>query len=153
MLVVAYATGRASHARQVKGDDPDKKGYPGHPGWGLGVRLTTSPRKKYRYETSRGCQGPPRAVEPLVMMTTSDTALACIDCQGFPTTHFIHLLLFYSILQYSFMFNPIQWIIPKKYLTQFLRLLFRFRNNRYQYFVTILHHCFCDLTPARWNLM
>jgi hypothetical protein len=24
MLVVAYATGRASHARQVKGDDPDK---------------------------------------------------------------------------------------------------------------------------------
>ena len=27
MLVVAYATGRASHARQVKGDDPDKKRY------------------------------------------------------------------------------------------------------------------------------
>jgi hypothetical protein len=25
MLAVAYATGRASHARQVKGDDPDKK--------------------------------------------------------------------------------------------------------------------------------
>ena len=45
MLVVAYATGRASHARQVKGDDPDEKGYPGPPGWGLGVRLT-SPRKK-----------------------------------------------------------------------------------------------------------
>ena len=45
MLVVAYATGRASHARQVKGDDPDKKGYPGPPGWGLGMRLTTSPRK------------------------------------------------------------------------------------------------------------
>jgi len=45
MLVVAYATGRASHVRQVKGDDPDKKGYPGPPGWGLGVRLT-SPRKK-----------------------------------------------------------------------------------------------------------
>ena len=46
MLVVAYATGRASHARQVKGDDPNKKGYPGPPGWGLGVRLTTSPCKK-----------------------------------------------------------------------------------------------------------
>jgi hypothetical protein len=30
------ATGRASHASQVKGDDPDKKGYPGPPGWGLG---------------------------------------------------------------------------------------------------------------------
>ena len=46
MLVVAYATGRASHARQVKGDDPDEKGYPGPPGWGLGVRLTTSACKK-----------------------------------------------------------------------------------------------------------
>jgi hypothetical protein len=39
--LVAYATGRASHARQVKGDDPDKKGYLGPPGWGFGVRLTT----------------------------------------------------------------------------------------------------------------
>jgi hypothetical protein len=46
MLAVAYATGTASHARQVKGDDSDKKGYPGPPGWGLGVRLTTPPRKK-----------------------------------------------------------------------------------------------------------
>ena len=46
MLVVAYATGRGSRARQVKGDDPDKKGYPGPPGWGLGVRLTTPPHKK-----------------------------------------------------------------------------------------------------------
>jgi len=41
MLAVAYATGRASHARQVKGDDPDKKGYPGPPGWGFGVGLPT----------------------------------------------------------------------------------------------------------------
>ena len=46
MLAVAYATGRASHARQVKGDDPDKKGYPGAPGWGVGVGLTTPPSKK-----------------------------------------------------------------------------------------------------------
>ena len=29
------ATGRASHARQVKGDDSEEKGYPGPPGWGL----------------------------------------------------------------------------------------------------------------------
>jgi hypothetical protein len=46
MLAVAYATGRASHARQVKGDDPDKKGYPGPPAWGFGVGLTTPHSKK-----------------------------------------------------------------------------------------------------------
>jgi hypothetical protein len=68
MLAVAYATGRVSHARQVKGDDPDEKGYPGPPGGGLGVRLTIPPHKKYCYETSRGGQGPPRAVEPMMMM-------------------------------------------------------------------------------------
>ena len=72
MLVVAYATGRASHARQVKGDDPDEKGYPGPPGWGLGMRLTTSScKKKYCYETSSGGQGPPRAVERMAMMNNN----------------------------------------------------------------------------------
>jgi len=71
MLVVAYATGRAFHARQVKGDDPDKMGYTGPPGWGLGMRLTTSPcKKKYCYETSSGGQGPPGAVEPMMMIIT-----------------------------------------------------------------------------------
>jgi len=45
-LAVAYATGRASHARQVKGDDPDKKGYPGPPVWEFGVGLTTPLSKK-----------------------------------------------------------------------------------------------------------
>jgi len=43
MLAMAYATGMASHAREVKCDDPDKKRYPGLPGWGLGMRLTTPP--------------------------------------------------------------------------------------------------------------
>jgi hypothetical protein len=46
MLAVAYATGRGSHARQVKGDDPDKKGYLDTPGWGFGVGLTTPNSKK-----------------------------------------------------------------------------------------------------------
>ena len=32
----SIATGRASHARPVKGDDPDKKGYPDPPGCGVG---------------------------------------------------------------------------------------------------------------------
>jgi hypothetical protein len=41
-----YATGRVSHARQVKGDDPDKKGYPGPLGWGFGVGLTTPHSKR-----------------------------------------------------------------------------------------------------------
>jgi hypothetical protein len=52
LLAVAYATGRASHARQVKGDDPGKKGYSGPPGWGFGVGLTTPHSKKnYCYES------------------------------------------------------------------------------------------------------
>jgi len=46
MPAVVSATGRATHAGQVEGDGPDKRGYPGPPGWGLGVRLTTSPCKK-----------------------------------------------------------------------------------------------------------
>jgi hypothetical protein len=41
MLAVAYATGRTSHARQVKGDDPDKKVYPGPTDWGFGLGITT----------------------------------------------------------------------------------------------------------------
>jgi len=52
MLAVTYATDRASHARQVKGDDPDKKGYSGPPGWGFGVELTTPYSKTtYCYES------------------------------------------------------------------------------------------------------
>jgi hypothetical protein len=48
----SVATGRVSHVGQVKGDDPDQKGYPGPPGWGLGVRLTISHRKHcHCYET------------------------------------------------------------------------------------------------------
>jgi predicted 2-oxoglutarate/Fe(II)-dependent dioxygenase YbiX len=30
----SLATDRVFHARQDKGDDPDKKWYPGPPGWG-----------------------------------------------------------------------------------------------------------------------
>jgi len=41
----SIATGRVSHARQVKGNEPDKKGYPGSPGWGLGVGLNLTPQK------------------------------------------------------------------------------------------------------------
>jgi hypothetical protein len=46
MLAVAYGTVRASHARQVKSDDADKQEYPGPPGWGFGVELTTPHSKK-----------------------------------------------------------------------------------------------------------
>ena len=40
------AGGRASNARQVKGDDPDIKGYPGPLGWGFGMGLTTPHSEK-----------------------------------------------------------------------------------------------------------
>ena len=46
MPAVALATGGATLAGQVVGDGPDERGYPGPTGWGLGVRLSTSPRKK-----------------------------------------------------------------------------------------------------------
>jgi hypothetical protein len=42
----SVAAGRVFHVGQVKGDDPDKKGYPDSPGWGLGVGSTTPPHKK-----------------------------------------------------------------------------------------------------------
>jgi hypothetical protein len=42
----SVATGKATHAREVEGDDRDKKGYLVPPGWGFGVRLTTPPHKK-----------------------------------------------------------------------------------------------------------
>jgi hypothetical protein len=54
MLAVAYATGRAFHARQVKGDDPDKKGYPGPPGWRFGVGLTPHSKKVLLRKSNKG---------------------------------------------------------------------------------------------------
>jgi hypothetical protein len=42
----SVATGRISSAGQVKGDDQDKKRYPGFSGWGFGVGLTTPTHKK-----------------------------------------------------------------------------------------------------------
>ena len=39
------ATVRASHAGQVKGDDPGEKGYRGPSGWRLGMRMI-SPHKR-----------------------------------------------------------------------------------------------------------
>jgi len=45
MLAVAYATGKVSDAGQVTGDNPDEKGYPDLPGWGLDVGLYNPSRK------------------------------------------------------------------------------------------------------------
>jgi len=42
----SIAISRVTQAGQVKGDDPDRKEHPGAPGWGLGVGVTTPPRKK-----------------------------------------------------------------------------------------------------------
>ena len=54
---------RATHARQVKGDVPDKKGYSGLTGWGLGVGLNDP-------TPTQGSQTPPKAVALMMMMTT-----------------------------------------------------------------------------------
>jgi hypothetical protein len=37
----SITTGKVSYAREVKGDNPDQKGYSGLPGWRLVVGLTT----------------------------------------------------------------------------------------------------------------
>ena len=61
----AYATGGASEAKQVKGDNLDKMRYPGPRGWRLAVRLTTPPRQKKKNTVTkpqRESHGPPRAV-------------------------------------------------------------------------------------------
>ena len=42
MLAVVYSTDRASHARQVLHEGPDKERYPGPPGWGLGHGVDNS---------------------------------------------------------------------------------------------------------------
>jgi len=57
MLAAAYVTGVPSPARQVKGDVPDKKGYPGPTVWGLGVRLIVRKPKKGggRPRPTQGC--------------------------------------------------------------------------------------------------
>jgi hypothetical protein len=42
----SIATGKVSHAGQVKGEEPDEKGYAGPPGWGLGISPTITQEKK-----------------------------------------------------------------------------------------------------------
>jgi hypothetical protein len=42
----SIATGRVTRAGQVKDDDPDKKGHPVPPGWGLGVGMMTPSCKR-----------------------------------------------------------------------------------------------------------
>jgi hypothetical protein len=81
MVAVAYATGRASRARQVKGGDPDKKEYPGPQGWRLGVRSTTPPRNKILLGNlkKKVGQGPPRAIEPMMMMMMMVVMIWCAE--------------------------------------------------------------------------
>lgn len=52
----SIASGKASHARQVEGDNPDEKGYSGPLGWGLGMGLTTPSHNIFnRQEASNNC--------------------------------------------------------------------------------------------------
>ena len=74
MPAVALATGRATLAGQVEGDGPDKKGYPGPPGWGFGVRLTTSPRKK-KLSVTKPYNKPPNVMSNRLRQRTGITEI------------------------------------------------------------------------------
>jgi hypothetical protein len=115
MPVVALATGRATLARQVKGDGPHKRGYPGPPCWGLGMGLTTPPHKKKKLLWNptvslgtlaipdsrsleaywRGGQGPPQVVvlfERKEEYNSLQHSLAC-------AIHFLCKLKVFKILE------------------------------------------------------
>ena len=60
--MLEVATVRASHAIQVKDDDPDKVGYPGSAGWGLGLGLPhllkiCCANKLLKLEEAKVCEG------------------------------------------------------------------------------------------------
>jgi len=46
----SLATGRVSHARQIKGDGPDKKGYSGPPDWRSVTGRNSQARQSYLRE-------------------------------------------------------------------------------------------------------
>ena len=52
----SVATGRASHARHVNGDDPDRKGYPGPTGWGWGWGMRLKHIQKFCHATKSEIQ-------------------------------------------------------------------------------------------------
>jgi hypothetical protein len=55
-------TGMASRARRVKGDDPDKKGYLGPPGWGLGLGMINS----HQYQVHSRPSATPSAILEII---------------------------------------------------------------------------------------
>jgi len=48
-VIVCFDNHNFTITKQINGDDPDKKGYPGPPDWGLGVRLTAPSGRKKKY--------------------------------------------------------------------------------------------------------
>jgi hypothetical protein len=85
------ATVRASHAGHFKGDEPDKKVYPGPPAWMLGVELETPPRKNLSNRDSHTIE--PNSCKKTIFISRQNTILVSdMECKKSPVTRIIYEL-------------------------------------------------------------
>jgi hypothetical protein len=100
------------------------------------------------------------------ILITFHTTLACADCWGAHTAHFLGILycivlccivlycivLCHLILHYSFIFSPIHCNVSKQSVIQHVMLLLRFQSNSSHYSVTLLQsnssHCSVTLLQS-----
>jgi hypothetical protein len=90
---------------------------------------------------------------------TCDTTLACADCWGVHTAHFVGVMyctvLCHLILHYSFIFNPIYCSVPEQSGIQHVMLVLRFQNNSCHCSVTLLpnNNSHCSVTLLQNNIV